>query len=98
MWQAALLFAGLASLAQGQQQVAALQPFTRIRVCTPFNVLIAPAQVADTPYAVIADADAGVKNSLNATVTAGVLTLDTAVAPVTQQVFSTQQPIKVTVT
>ena len=100
MWCSALLltFAGMAGLARAQQQVAALQPFTTIRVCTPFNVLIAPAQDAGTPYAVYADADQGVKNSLNATVTGGVLTMATAQAAATQQVFSTDQPIKVTIT
>ena len=100
MWCSALLltFAGMAGLARAQQQVAALQPFTTVRVCTPFNVLIAPAQDAGTPYAVYADADQGVKNSLNATVTAGVLTLATAQAAATQQVFSTDKPIKVTIT
>ena len=100
MWRSVLLltFAGMAGLARAQQQVAALQPFTTIRVCTPFNILVAPSQDGGTPYAVYADADQGVKNSLNATVTGGVLTLATAVAPATQQVFSTAQPIKVTVT
>lgn len=61
-----------------------LDPFTQISVCTPFNVAIQPGP----DYAVQIAAEAAVKKVLEASVSGGVLSLQTNGA------FTTSQPIQ----
>ena len=58
--------------------------FTSVSVCTPFNVAIQPGP----GYAVQIAAEAAVRNALKATVSSGVLSLQTSGA------FATSQPIQ----
>ena len=73
----------------------ALQPFTSINICLPFNLLIQPSR--DASYAIVVDADPGVLEALNASVANGALTLSTNVIQPDQQAFVAPNATKVAI-
>jgi hypothetical protein len=84
-----------AALGGGDAQTAetrTLPPFTSVQVCTPYNVLIQPGTGANAnAYQLVLDADPAVRTATKATVTNGVLALESS------GTFQTSNPIKITV-
>lgn len=74
---------------QGQAPVQDLPPFSRVQVCTPFNVLVSPppSGEASVQYGIQVDAEAAVSQAIRATVADDALLLETGP-------FATSQPIK----
>ena len=76
---------------QGQAApISALQRFSNVQVCTPFNVLISPSDAASgaPAYGYQVEADPAATAAISATVAGDTLQLETGA-------FTTQQPIKV---
>lgn len=84
------LFLAAIVMASGLANAAVLGPFSIVKICTPFNVLIKPSS-SNEQYEVLLDADKDVQATLQATVTRGVLSLGASGH------FTSSQPIKLTV-
>ncbi len=80
----------MASGASAAVLTKSLEPFTTVKICTPFNVLIQPSS-GNEQYQVLLDADKDVQSALQATVTRGVLSLGASGH------FTSSQPSKLTV-
>lgn len=80
----------LPTMTQAVPKTRAMHPFSAVRVCVPFNVLVNPAASANQ-YQVVLDADDPVQQSLQATVANNVLSLGVSGN------FQTSNPIKLTV-